>query len=171
MGFLPVPTTPIYTEKQLTPNVKQYFSNLSKPWDHWSSCFPILWVFDLVLLDWGQTIFISNSFPGDIDTTFGYPGASLVAQRLKCLPAMRETWVWSLGQEDLLEKEMATHSSILAWRIPWTEELGGLQSMESQRAGHDWMTSPSLWVSSVESLWASATMTVIWIIEARQWSW
>ena len=52
--------------------------------------------------------------------------ASLVAQRLKCLPAMRETWVRSLGWEDPLEKEMATHSSILAWRIPWTEEPGGL---------------------------------------------
>ena len=54
--------------------------------------------------------------------------ASLVAQRLQRLPAMRETWVRSLGQEDPLEKEMATHSSILAWRIPWTEEPGGLQS-------------------------------------------
>ena len=54
--------------------------------------------------------------------------ASLVAQRLQRLPAMRENWVRSLGQEDPLEKEMATHSSILAWRIPWTEELGGLQS-------------------------------------------
>ena len=51
-----------------------------------------------------------------------------MAQRLKRLPAMRETWVLSLGQEDPLEKEMATHSSILTWRIPWTEELGGLQS-------------------------------------------
>ena len=54
--------------------------------------------------------------------------ASLVVQRLKRLPAMWETWVRSLGLEDPLEKEMATHSSILAWRIPWTEELGGLQS-------------------------------------------
>ena len=53
-------------------------------------------------------------------------GASLVAQRLKCLPAMHEAWVRSLGQEDPLEKEMATHFSILAWRIPWTEEPGGL---------------------------------------------
>ena len=62
---------------------------------------------------------------------------SLVAQRLKHLPAMRETWVQSLGGEDPLEKEMATHSSILAWRIPWAEEPGGLQSMGSQRVGHD----------------------------------
>ena len=57
-----------------------------------------------------------------------YQGTSLVAQRLKRLRPMRETWVQSLGRQDPLEKEMATHSSILAWRIPWTEELGGLQS-------------------------------------------
>ena len=60
-------------------------------------------------------------------------GASLVAQRLKHLPAMWETQVRSLGWEDALEKEMATHSSILAWRIPWMEEPGGLYSMGSQR--------------------------------------
>ena len=59
--------------------------------------------------------------------------ASLVAQRVKRLPAMRETWVRSLGQEDSLEKEMATHSSIIAWRTPWTEEPGRLQSTGSQR--------------------------------------
>ena len=64
-------------------------------------------------------------------------GASLVAQRLKHLPAMQETWVQSLGREDPLEKEMATHSSILAWRIPWTEEPSGPQSMGLQRVGHD----------------------------------
>ena len=63
--------------------------------------------------------------------------ASLVAQRLKRLPAMRETWVRSLGQEDPLEKEMATHSSILAWRSPRTEEPGGLQFTGSQRVRHD----------------------------------
>ena len=56
---------------------------------------------------------------------------------LKRLPAMRETWFRSLGREDPLEKEMATHSSILAWRIPWTEEPGGLQSTGLQRVGHD----------------------------------
>ena len=63
--------------------------------------------------------------------------ASLVAQKVKCLPAMQETWVLSLGWEDPLEKEMATHSSILAWKIPCTEESGRLQSMGSQRVGHD----------------------------------
>ena len=62
---------------------------------------------------------------------------SLVGQRLKHLPAMRETQVQSLGWEDPLEKEMATHSSTLAWRIPWWEEPGRLQSMGSQRVGHD----------------------------------
>ena len=61
-----------------------------------------------------------------------------MAQTLKRLPAARETQVWSLGWEDPLEKEMATHSSILAWKIPWTEEPGGLQSMWLQRVGHDW---------------------------------
>ena len=70
--------------------------------------------------------------------------APLVAQRLKCLPAMWETLVRSLDREDPLEKEMATHSSILAWEIPWTEEPGGLQSTGSQRVGHDWATSLSL---------------------------
>ena len=63
--------------------------------------------------------------------------ASLVAQRLKHLPGMRETQVQSLGREDPLEKEMAAHSSVLAWRIPWTEGPGGLQCMGSQRVGHD----------------------------------
>ena len=56
---------------------------------------------------------------------------------VKNLPAMHETWVRSLSQEDPLEKGMATHSSILAWRIPWTEEPGGMQFMGSQRVGHD----------------------------------
>ena len=60
-----------------------------------------------------------------------------VAQTLKNLPAMEETRVKSLGGEGLLEKEMATHSSVLAWRIPWTEEPGELQSVGSQRVGHD----------------------------------
>ena len=60
-----------------------------------------------------------------------------MAQRLKDLPAMQETWVQSLGWEDTLEKEMATHSSNLAWRIPWTEEPGGLQSVRLQRVKYD----------------------------------
>ena len=65
---------------------------------------------------------------------------SQVVCTVKNPPAMWETWVWSLGREDPLEKGMATHSSILARRIPWTEESGGLQSMGSQRVGHNWAT-------------------------------
>ena len=65
--------------------------------------------------------------------------ASLVTQMVKNLLAMWETWVRSLGQEDLLEKGKETHASILAWRIPWTEEPGGLQSTGAQRVGHDWL--------------------------------
>ena len=62
--------------------------------------------------------------------------------------AMQETWLRSLGQEDPLEKEMAIHSSILAWRIPWTEEPGRLQSTGLQRVGHDWVTSLCKWYHS-----------------------
>ena len=67
-------------------------------------------------------------------------GASLMAQMVKNLPAMQETWVQFRGQEDPLEKGMETHSSILAWRIPWTEEPGRLQSMEVQRVRYDVVT-------------------------------
>ena len=66
-----------------------------------------------------------------------YSGASLVVQLVKNPPAMRETWVQSLGWEDPLEEGMTTHSIILAWRIPWIKEPGGLQSMGSQRVGHN----------------------------------
>ena len=77
---------------------------------------------------WGAIILFTSS---TIDKIFGL---------VKNLHAMRETQVWSLGQEDPLEKGMATRSSILAWRIPWPEEPGRLQSMGSQRVGHDWAT-------------------------------
>ena len=79
----------------------------------------------------GQVIFLSakqRHFKGM---------TSLVAQTVKHLLTMWETWVQSLGWEDLLEKEMATHSSILAWKVPWTQEPGRLQSMGSQRVGND----------------------------------
>ena len=87
---------------------------------------------------------------------------SLTAQSVKNLPAMQETWVWFLGWEDPLEKEMATHSSILAWKIPWTEEPAGLQSMGSQRVGHDLATKPPpiygrvfiiTWYTSLQTIW------------------
>ena len=95
-----------------------------------------------------------------------FPGGSEV----KRLPAMRETWVRSLGREEALEKEMATHYSTLAWKIPWMEERCRLQSMRSQRVGHHWTTSLSLsdilvraqqilmnecmeWMNHLEPLW------------------
>ena len=74
------------------------------------------------------------------------------------LPAMQETWVISLGQEDSLEKEMATHSSILAWRIPRTEEPGGLQSMGSQRVRHNWAWN---WDTSLPSLQVASLLNKI----------
>ena len=75
--------------------------------------------------------------PSTLPLPFNICQVSLVAQMVKNLPAIQETWVQSLGQEYPLEEEMTTHSSILAWRIPWTEEPSGLQSRRSQRVGHD----------------------------------
>ena len=69
-----------------------------------------------------------------ISLSVSISGASLIAQSVKNLPAVQETRVQFLGQEDLLEKEMVTHSSVLAWRIPWTEQPGGLQSIGSQKS-------------------------------------
>ena len=74
-------------------------------------------------------------------------GASLVAQMVKNPPAIWETWVWSLGWEDPLEKGTAPHSSILAWRVPMNRRAGGRQSIGSQRVGHDWVTF-TLWLLS-----------------------
>ena len=95
----------------------------------------------------------------------------LVAQRLKPLPAMRETWVQSLGQEDPLEKEMATHSSIFAWRIPWTEEPGVLQSTGSQRVGRDWATSLSLQSNKSAGLlrWLSGKRICLRCRRCKRW--
>ena len=88
-------------------------------------------------------------YPRGFEPHFWYNGScfmtSLVAQtvkRLRTMPTMWETRVQSLGREDLLEKEMATHSTTLVWKIPWTVEPGRLQSMGSQRVRHDWATSP-----------------------------
>ena len=76
----------------------------------------------------------------DWNLVLSFTGVSLVAQMVKNPPAMQETLVWSLGQEDPLDKEMATHSSTLAWRIPWMEKPGGLQSMGSQTVRHNCVT-------------------------------
>ena len=80
---------------------------------------------------------------------------------LNHLPAMRETWVWSLGREDPWEKEMATHSSILAWEIPWMEEPGDLQPTGSQRVRHDWATSLSLSLTSLGNFISSKRLLCI----------
>ena len=96
----------------------------------------IAWVSNLI--DWSINIRHAYLYVY-VYTHMGF----LVAQTAKSLPAMQETWVGSLGQEDCLEKEMATHSNILAWKTPWTEEPGGLQSAGLQRVRHDLPTSLS----------------------------
>ena len=80
---------------------------------------------------------LGRSLGEQIGYSLQYSWASLVAQLVKNRLAVRETWAQSLSWEDPLEKGKATHSSILAWKIPWTEEPGGLQSMESQRVKHN----------------------------------
>ena len=89
---------------------------------------------------------------------------SLVAWMVKNLPAMPETRVWSLNWKDPLEAGMATHSSILAWRIPWTEEPGGAQSMGSQRVRHAWATKLSTTVGKINSEWVVCPKTKCKII-------
>ena len=98
---------------------------------------PRTWLLNIALLIFAP----HNYFMGDVLHTIEYLAsslfstwASLVAQMVNNLPTMLETWVWFLGQKDPLEKGMATHSSTLAWRIPWTEDPGG----QSQRARYDW---------------------------------
>ena len=86
-----------------------------------------------------------------------YSWASLVSKMVKNLPVTQNTWVQSLGWEDPLEKGMATHSSILAWRILWTEEPGKLQSMGSQRLGHNWATKHS----TVHSVYLTEDRTLL----------
>ena len=92
---------------------------------------------------------------------FFFFGASLVAQTVKPLLTMWETWVQSLCQEDPLEKGMATHSSIHAWKIPWTKEPGGLYSMRSQRVRHDWATSLHLASLSAIRVMSSAYLSLL----------
>ena len=90
------------------------------------------------VLGWGKQL--SQPIPGSpglCRLPQSSHGTSLVAQMVKNLPTVQETWAQSLGGEDPLEKEMATHSRILAWGIPWTEKPAGLQSMGSQRVAHD----------------------------------
>ena len=94
-------------------------------------------VFQSIVKTWQNTTQLHKLFALDIATMF-LLWASLVAQMVKNLPGMQEIRTRSLGEEDSLEKGMATHSSIFAWRIPWTEEPGRLQSSRLQRVGHNW---------------------------------
>ena len=111
---------------------------------------------------------LSNTHPPSAFTTIqatitNITPASLVAQSGRNLPAVQETWVRSLAQEDPLEKEMAIHSSILAWKIPRTEEPGGLQSMESQRVRHYWVCKLQLYPP-----WTVKLITFSWL---PKWLW
>ena len=85
-------------------------------------------------------MFLLGQFISECWTRAQFPALGGVPLPATNLPAMQYTWVWSLSWEDLPEKEMATHSNILTWEIPWTEKHSGLQSMESQRVGHDLVT-------------------------------
>ena len=121
----------------------------------------------LLFLKKKKKLFISIQF---LKVTFhiqAFPGA----QSVKSLPAMLETWVQSLVQEDPLEKGMTTHASILAWRIPWTEEPGVVQSMGSQRVRHDWVMNSftsiySYYIgyipSAVQSILKSILYLIVW---------
>ena len=113
----------------------------------WPEFFPVLgtlqsWLrYLLVLAFFLSFLFSCHTFPSLVCSKVRLStGAFLVAQMVKNLPSRQETQVQSLGWEDPLEEEMATHSRILAWRIPWTEEHGGLHSMELQNVRHDWAT-------------------------------
>ena len=135
-------------------------------WAHLEGVAGIGWLWDCQYSPSWLPLGLRNShwkaeIPDDCDAFVCWYGspflsltASLVAQRVKRFPTMWETWVRSLGQKDPLEKEMATHSSTLAWKIPWTEKPSRLQSMRSQRVKHNWVTkifTHSLhWVDSKE---------------------
>ena len=90
-----------------------------------------------LLLVWGWNKGVEKEIKHKYLAAFIMVQVFLVAQMVKSVPAMQETWVQSLGWEDPLEEEMAIHSSILVWKIPWMEEPGRLQSMGSQRVGHN----------------------------------
>ena len=119
---------------------------LGTQWTHWiqrpktvlnldQAAMQIYWAFAAQ----DYSVSASEEFRAWIRRWLGFQGF-LVDSVVKNLPAVQETWVRSLGGEDPLETEMATHSSILAWRIPWTGEPGRLQSLGPQRVGHDWVT-------------------------------
>ena len=91
-----------------------------------------------------QSISCFSLFLSNVKQLHQFRGASLLAQMVKNLPARQETWVWSLSQRDPLEEEIVIHASIIAWRIPWTEEPDRLPFMGLQRVRHDWATNISI---------------------------
>ena len=107
-------------------------------WDYWFGV-RISWRWSVLLITSCWRYKVSCEYDADVKLIL-INWTSLIAQMVKHLPVMQETQVWSLDWEDPLEKEEATHSSILAWKIPWTEDPGRLQSMQLQRVGHDWVT-------------------------------
>ena len=131
---------------------------------YFSFCIFSVWEKDLVFQMMRE---IRGEFPGMVRYSFWRFESSLVAQMVKNLPAMQDTQVQSLGREDALEKGLATHSRILAWRIPWTEEPGGLQSMGLQRVRHDWGTnSTDVPVNENIGTWLEVAME-----HRKPWTW
>ena len=129
--------------------VTQSCPTLSDPVDCSPSCSSICGIFQATVLEWGAIAFsprvFANVSPSAWNAILSFvpSGASPKAQRVKNLPAVQGTqkmWVRSMGLEDPLEEEVATHSSILAWEIAWTEEPGGLPFLGLQRVGHNWVT-------------------------------
>ena len=104
----------------------------------WQNCVYVFLV-DNAMIIWNKNIFLL------LWLTYIFVRSSLIAQLVKNLLVVQETWVQSLGGEDPVEKEMATHSSLLAWKIPWTEESGGFRSM-GHRVRHDWATNMDIFV-------------------------
>ena len=133
----------------LAPLFTLFFLPLSLSYVNWASQEGCLFYLRLLLQSSDLSLFYAWAVPFVFQLLpfwipFSYSRTSLVAQTVRHLSTMRETWVQALGWEDPLEREMAIHSSTIAWKIPWTEELAWLQSIGLQRVGHDWVTSLSL---------------------------
>ena len=128
----------------------------------------------------GHYLYKSNSFKNVVSdfrvsyfSNYRHFGAFQVTLMIKNLPGMQERQVQSLGREDPMEKDVATLSSILAWRIPWTEEPGGLQSIGSQRVGHSWSdlagTAHILNIISTGSQDKGFNETFTWFVSTKSW--
>ena len=124
-------------------------------------------------VSWCPCALSSAHCPGQCGPELSMHMPWVVAQIVRILPAMRETRVQSLGWEDTLEKRMATHSIILAWRIPWTGDPGGLQSIGSQRVRHDWVTNTFPFFSCHESqrayLWPTCHELTVCVTDKGSW--